>query len=419
MKKIMILLLCITSSYGFAQNTKAKVFIECTREWLCDFDFLRTELGMVDFVRDRFIADIHIQVNTQFTSNGSEQNAVTFKGQKTYNNQNDTLNYYNSAVATDDDKRKNMVKYIKLGIIKYIAHTNAAEDIVITYNKPVAKDSSKKETKDPWNYWILSMGSSGFFNGDANYKSASVYSYLNADRETDKTKINIGMSYNYQKNEFVISPTEKIVREIPRTNAYINYIKKKNEHFGYGFFGEYNKDAFSNLDARMNFVPKVEYNFYPYKKFNSQRIVVQYGVGVQLNNYIDTTLFFKTKENLLIQEASVINSMVKPWGTVNVGVFYNSYLNDLKKFKLSFSGSVNWRIFKGFKFGIGGSYDITRNLIQLPKQGASRDEVLTQQRLLNTAYNYFFGIGFSYQFGSKFNNFINPAFKGLSWGLNF
>ena len=73
----------------------------------------------------------------------------------------------------------------------------------------------------------------------------------------------------------------------------------------------------------------------------------------------------------------------------------------------------------GLKFAIGGSYEIKRNQIEIRKEGATRVEVLTQQRQLNTAYSYFLGIGISYQFGSKFNNYINPAFKNLNWDLNF
>ena len=86
MKKILqVFSLLLIVQLTSAQTTeKLKVYIECTRSWLCDFDYLRTELGMVDFVRDRFIADLHIQVNTQFTSSGGEQNTIVFKGQNAF-----------------------------------------------------------------------------------------------------------------------------------------------------------------------------------------------------------------------------------------------------------------------------------------------------------------------------------------------
>ena len=393
MKKItQILFLLLIAQLSFAQSdAKTKVFIECTNTWLCDFDYLRTELSMVDFVRDRFIADVHVQVNTQFTSSGSEQNTVVFKGQNTFLNQDDTLTYFNESTLSDDDKRKKMAKSVTLGLIKYISHTEAANNIVITYNKPADTDTLNiKKQKDPWNYWIMSLGASGFFNGDANYKSQSIYSYIYADRETEKTKTNIGLSYNYRRNEFVISDEETVVNENPQTNGYVNFINKINQHWGYGIFTSYVKSEFSNYDIKLSLIPKVEYDVFKYKDFNSQRLVISYGLGVQYNNYKDTTIFYKTEETLLVQDAAIISSFTKPWGNINVGAFYNSYLYDLTKYSLSFSGSVNWNIFKGFKFAVGGSYNITRNLIQLSKEGATRDEVLLQQKQLEQSVQLFF-----------------------------
>ncbi|HEX7413116.1 MAG TPA: hypothetical protein VF411_03640 [Bacteroidia bacterium] len=419
-KLIQVLFLLLIAQFSFAQsNVKTKVFIECSSTWLCDFDYLRTELSMVDFVRDRFIADVHVQVNTQFSSSGSEQNTLVFKGQNTFLHQDDTLTYFNASTLSDDEKRKKMVKSVTLGLIKYISHTEAANNIVITYNKPADTDTANiKKQKDPWNYWIMSLGASGYFEGDANYKTQSIYSYIYADRETEKTKTNIGLSYNYRRNEFVVSDQETVVKENPQTNGYINFINKINQHWGYGIFTSYLKSEYSNYDIKLSLIPKVEYDVFKYKEFNNQRLVINYGLGVQYNNYKDTTIFFKTEETLFVQNVAIISSFTKPWGSINVGAYYNSYLYDLSKFSLTFSGAVNWNIFKGFKFGIGGSYDITRNLIQLSKAGATRDEVLLQQRQLNSQYSYFFGVGISYQFGSKFNNFINPAFKGLNWSLN-
>jgi hypothetical protein len=375
---------------------------------------------MVDFVRDRFIADVHVQVNTQFTSSGGEQNLVVFKGQNAFLNQDDTVFYYNASTDSDDDKRKKMTRNVSLGLIKYVLHTEAAKYIVITYNNPAEGDTSTRvNPKDPWNSWIMSFGANGFFDGDANYKSQSIYGYFNADRETDKTKTNIGISYNYRQNKYVIPDEETVVQENPRLNAYARYIHKINEHWGYGVFSYCTRSEFSNYDLKVSLIPKIEYNVFKYKDFNNERLVLSYGLGVQYNNYKDTTIYYKTEETLLVHEAGVINSLTKPWGSINVGAFYDSYLYDLSRFSLSFSGSINWNVFKGFKFAIGGSYDITRNLIHLSKEGATRDEVLLRLRQLNSQYSYFFGVGMSYTFGSKFSNYINPAFKGLNWNLNF
>lgn len=280
MKKIThTLILLLIAQLSFAQvSSKTKVFIECTSSWLCDLDYLHTELSMVDIVRDRFIADVHVQVNTQFTSSGSEQNTIVFKGQNSFLNQNDTLSYFNASTLSDDDKRKKMAKSVVLGLVKYISHTEAANNIVITYTKPTETDTlTKNKQKDPWNYWILSLGANGFFEGDANYTSQRIYSYFYADRETEKTKTNIGISYNYRRNEFVISDKETVVKENPQTNGYISFINKIDQHWGYGIFTSYTKSEFSNYDTKLSLIPKVEYDIFKYKDFNNQRLTISYG----------------------------------------------------------------------------------------------------------------------------------------------
>jgi len=298
-KIVQPLILLLLTQISFAQSIeKTKVYIECTHSWLCDHDYLRTELGMVDFVRDRFIADVHVQVSTQFTSSGGEQNTIVFRGQNAFVNENDTISYFNASTDSDDDKRKRMTKYMSLGLIKYVLHSEAANHIVISYNKPVESDtSSSAEPKDPWNSWIMSLGANGFFDGDANYKSQSIYGYLNADRETDKTKTNIGISYNYQKNKYVISDEETVVQENPRLNAYANYIRKINEHWGYGVFSYSTRSEFSNYDFKLSVIPKVEFDVFKYKDFNNERLVFSYGLGVHYNNYKDTTSSIRQKKH--------------------------------------------------------------------------------------------------------------------------
>ena len=49
---------------------------------------------------------------------------------------------------------------------------------------------------------------------------------------------------------------------------------------------------------------------------------------------------------------------------------------------------------------------------------ASTEEVLLRQRQLRTSFSYSTNFGFSYQFGSIFNNVVNPRFGG-SGGENF
>ena len=70
MRKMVIVAVCLlASTFMSAQNNsdKVKVFLDCTQSSLCDFDFVRTEIRAVDFVRDRFVADVHVPLFPDLT----------------------------------------------------------------------------------------------------------------------------------------------------------------------------------------------------------------------------------------------------------------------------------------------------------------------------------------------------------------
>jgi hypothetical protein len=75
MKLTLCLLINLFTVAAFSQSSseKLKVYLDCTQSWLCNFDYVRTEMKMVSFVRDRFDADVHVMVNMQNSSSGGLQ----------------------------------------------------------------------------------------------------------------------------------------------------------------------------------------------------------------------------------------------------------------------------------------------------------------------------------------------------------
>ena len=51
--------------------------------------------------------------------------------------------------------------------------------------------------------------------------------------------------------------------------------------------------------------------------------------------------------------------------------------------------------------------------LSLARGGATRDDVLLQQRLLATSFQYFASAGISYTFGSLTNNVVNPRLNDV------
>lgn len=419
---IIISFLILPFYTGAQGNKKLSVFLDCKREWLCDFDFVRQEIKMVDFVRDRFIADIHIMVNTEFSGGGGEQNVVSFTGLKNITGKVDTLSFFNNPTMTDDEKRKYLVKYLKLGLVSFVAKSAIAEEIQISYQPKDSTDNMQtvaQKESDKWNFWQFRVGASGFFSGNQNFSNENINSYINGTRETNSSRTTFKVDLQLRKSSYAISLTEKEIVRFRDFGVEGSYLKKLSEHWGVGIGGEANQSLFENLDLRATVRPRVEYSITPYSKFNSERIIMRYLIGPEYSNYGDTTIFLKESEVQVKQSLQIIASFTKQWGTVNVGSFYSNYMDDFRKNNLSFSGGVNWRIFKGFQFGMGGSYSIIRDQINIKKESASSADVLTQRRALLSGYDYFVGVGFSYTFGSIFNNAVFPSFRGLNWGLNF
>jgi hypothetical protein len=416
-----ILLFISANAQTASKNDKLKVFLDCTREWLCDFDFVRQEMKMVDFVRDRFQADVHVQVVTNFSSGGGEQNELNFLGLKNFSSRNDTLNYFNNATMTEDEKRKQLVKYLKLGLTSYYAKTSVAEKIDISYSVKdnENEDTKEQQKKDHWNFWQMSINASGNFNGDQNYKSQYISGGVSAGRETNKSRTNINISQETNKTTFTLADGSKDIAQNKSTSFNANHAIKLNEHWAAGANLNYQRSLFDNYDMNLTIRPRLEYSFTPYSKFNSERIIIQYLIGAEVNNYSDSTIYFKTKETQVRQSLNFIASFTKPWGSINLGTFFSHYMSDFKKKNISFNGSVNWKVFKGFNFGIGGEYAIVRDQINIKKGSASSTDVLTRRRALLSGYNYFVAVGFSYRFGSIFNSAVFPAMRGLNWSLNF
>jgi hypothetical protein len=420
MKILLPLIAAIYSINAYPQTRidKVKVFVDCSQTYICNLDYIRTEISMVDFVRDRHDADVHVLVTTQSSSTGGTKAQLNFIGLRSFQNISDTLSFFNDPTSTEDEQRKKLVRHLKLGLIKYVARSNIAEDVNITYTSKKADKKDSLKTKDPWNYWVFQLSNYGSFSGTESYKYKYINSSFSASRETDKWRT--GAQFSFFKNaDTYIDSSGKSTFTKQGLDGGLDLVRVVNKHWGVGADASYSNSLYSNLRAAYRVRPKIEYSFLPYSKFNTERIVLQYSIGPNAYYYYDTTVYFKKDEWLFQQSANLIASFTKPWGGVNIGVFYSNFMNDFSKNNLNFNGAVSWKIVKGLNFAIWGSYGLVHDQISLRNEGFTRDELLAKTRELKSNYSYSLGVGFSYRFGSILNNFINPAFKGLSYSINF
>ena len=187
-------------------------------------------------------------------------------------------------------------------------------------------------------------------------------------------------------------------------------VKSLTDHWSATIRGGWSRSTYYNQDLDITASGGVEYDIFPYAESSSREFTIQYLIGVERVNYEEETIFDKMKETLYRHSLDTSLSLRQPWGTSHVALEFRQYLHDLGKNSVEFYGNLNVRLFRGFSFDVDGNVSRIRDQLYLVKGEATDEEVLLLRRQLGTAYRYEFGFGITYQFGSIFNNVVNPRF---------
>lgn len=403
-----------------AQNGKPserlKVFIDCSNTW-CDMNFIRSEINIVDFYLDRMLADVHVLITDQRTGSGAMQYQMIFFGLNKFKNETDTLLANTEPNMTEFETRDVFIKYLKLGLSSFLIKKGQVNGISINMKQDKSDKTTQVEnTKDPWKFWVFRIGTFGNFNGESVYKSTRLNGNISARKITDDIKIEFRARAGNNVSKYEFTDDQGVVEKFKVENSHFGFqhstIFSLTEKWSYGYELEFDNSTFSNNKRRTRLQTGFEYNLFPYRDVNSRFWAFNAGLTAQRNNYYDTTIYNKTEETLFGQFANMTASFTKKWGNFWGGIEYRSFLHDLKLNNLEMNLGTNVRITGGLSFNIHASYNLVHDQVYLPKGGASEQEILTRRRQLQTNFEYFFGFGLNYRFGSNLNNFINPRFEG-------
>lgn len=423
MRNILIcfFIFCSVISFSQSRTDKIKLFLDCNGN--CDINYLKREITLVDFTPDNKAADVHVLITSQSNGSGGNQYQLIFYGQNEFSKLQDTLRFNTDRNNTEFEEREQVAKYIQFGLAPYIARTDFAKYATINFKQAEgSKDTSPiAATKDKWNYWVFKIGANGNLTGEKVYKGARFSGNLSANRITDKLKVSFTLNGSKNKTTYTIEDPNGIYDPVIIINNNHNFnfnhqlVKSINEHWSYGYDITLSNSTFSNYKLQTIFNPAIEYNIFPYKESNNKLLTIRYGLDVRHNNYIDSTIYFKTKETLAGQGLDIALSFTQKWGSSSVGINYHNYfLNNWKYYNLNLNGSVNVRITGGLSFNAGVFAGLTRDQLFLSGKDATQQDILIRRRQLASGYNYFTFFGISYRFGSKLNNFVNPRFEGGS-----
>jgi hypothetical protein len=385
------------------------VFVDCTNT-SCDTEFFRTEIAFVDHVRDRRDADVHVLVPGEDTGGGGREYTFAFIGLGRFDKVPHTLRRVSKITDTDDERRREMLNAIKLGLVRYVADTPAGRALQIGYRRPAATGGGTAPSLDPWNFWVFSASLQGSASGEASQTSVRLYGSFSANRVTDEWKVLTSTSGNYYQSDYTFSEGDTYTRISRGFYGSALIVNSLGQHWGAGGQVLFTSSTYSNLEAQLRVAPAVEYNLYPYAESTRRQLTFNYGLGLTRSNYFETTIYGKDEETLFNHALTVSLEMRQPWGSTSTSFQVSQYLTDLSKNRVVVYGDMDVRLFKGFSLTAWGSVSRIRDQLNLPMGEASQEEVLVRQRQLATSYDYYLSMGFSYRFGSIFNNVVNARF---------
>ncbi|MBN1107793.1 MAG: hypothetical protein JXA55_03450, partial [Bacteroidales bacterium] len=380
------------------------VFMEST-------DFIRKEIPFVNYVRDIKDAGVYVISTSQGTGSGGREYTYFFVGQNKYAGMKDTLSFTSSPDETNELLRQKEVNTLKMGLMRYVAKTPLASHMKIFFNEPLSETVST----DKWNSWVFRASLSGYLNGEKSYKASSLYGNISANRITENWKINLNARYNYSVDKFEIG--EDIYTSQNNSKSFSSLIVKSiNEHWSYGGSFSVSSSSYNNSQFSTSLLPGIEYDIFPYSESTRRQLRLLYQAGYSYMNYIDTTIYDKTREHLWLHTFTAAYEVIQKWGSVDISMGYSNYFHDWSKNNLSLNGYINMRIAKGLSVNFGGGASLIHDQLGLVKGGATTEEVLLRRRELATQFQYFTHFGLTYTFGSIYNNVVNPRFGGSGSG---
>jgi hypothetical protein len=392
------------------------VYLDCG---FCDFDHLRTEITFVNWVNDPANADVHLLATSQSTGGGGSEYTFNFIGRRGFSRMVDTLKTVVTVDATSDNRRVAYTRTIKTGLVPFLARTAVASRLNITV--PGQAAAPIQQQRDPWHKWVFRIGANAFTNGDKNYKFLNTYYSGSANRITEAWRTSLGGSYSYDDQKTFVEDgntagdADTTFVTIKRNwNSYASQFRGINEHWSLGATASLGSNNYQNQSQYGRGKAAIEYNLFPYKQSTRRQLRAQYGIGAEHYNYIDTTIYLKTKETVPMHYVAVAVSATQPWGEVDANLSRTAQLLRPSFRSTVLYGYTSVRIAKGLRFNISGEYDWIHDQLYLRKGSSTVSSVLLRQQALATSYSYYASVGLSYNFGSILNNIVFPRFGGNS-----
>ncbi|MEX2180649.1 MAG: hypothetical protein WD771_01280 [Gemmatimonadaceae bacterium] len=387
------------------------VFLDC-RTFGCDRNFFIEELPYVLWTQDRLDAEVHALITGLGTAAGGTQFTIALLGQRRLAGRADTLVGTIPPNSSDDQRRREFARVLKVGLGPYLLGTAAGERLSLDY-RPAAADSALgglRGISDPWNFWVYRISANGNVGAESRASDYEVEASLSATRITEDWKIIFGARYEYEATTFELD-SGSVSFALRSAEFESAFLKSVTEHWSVGTGLSFALDDFNNQDFAVELDVAAEWNYFPWREATRRQLVFIAGISNRYFDYSQETIYLRQREFRTAAVAKVAVETRQPWGSLFGGVEHIRYLHDTEIYSASVYLNMDVRISRGFSVFFGGNAARVNDQLYLPRGDASDDEILTRQRALATAYRVNAYAGVSFTFGSIFNTVVNPRFN--------
>lgn len=390
------------------QTEHPYVYLDCPR---CDYDFIRTELDYVNYVRDPEQADIHVFITSENTAGGGRECQFSFIGRRIFRGTEYTIKHYIEPNTTRDEQRKAINRFLTMGYASFMLQTPLAYNFIIAYSDS-SGSPAKREREDPWDYWVFQSYLGGIsVELESNQERFNSRWGVFADRVTDDWKFRIRPYFNYSTVFIRASETADPVTSSQHRHGLESYaIMSINDHWSAGMFGKYFTAQRRNIRHEIMMSPGIEYSLFPYSEATRKAITLTYQLGLGYYDYYNETIFGKTEEMLFSHQLKGMVNIQQPWGSIETGLIGSNYLHDFDRRRVEIYAQLSGRLFEGFALSLQADYNIMRDQLSLPRDEASLEDILLWQQELATDFSFSGTVAITYTFGSKYTHIVNTRF---------
>ena len=404
MKKILFIIIILNFSFSLkGQNQLPKFYIKCER---CDNNFLKNEISYVDHVRDQGLADIQLFIYRNRNANNGNRYTLDYIGADKFSDNKISLTLDTNPKMTRDEIRNSLKRKIELGLIHYLMKTDIADNILISIDSQISNVNSNESSSDKWKNWVFQTAGEANFENETSRKQSNFEIQFDADKVTDKIKLQIDLDFERSNNRYE-NDDNTFISKRNRKNLTIKSVWSINDKWSTGVIAGLGGDTYQNINFRHWVQPAIEYSFFPYNEFVRREMVINYGIGYGYRNYIEETIYNKFEEYVYVHQIGFETRFRQPWGEIYARLSGKSFLQEPSKNSMRLNSWFSIRVFEGLSFRIGGEIELIRDQISLPKGNASIEDLLLQQKEIATDFYSEFRVGLSYTFGSAFNNYLN------------